>query len=167
MQIAELRDATKAGRWPSLAHVLLASPRPQECFVEAFSTYWIESGHRIRAQVNDDRLLVRLLRHLLPPYQGSAMTLFRGENIERLKAGNIGLAWSSNADVAIIFGRGLNSTPSGGTLLTAHFQPQAIICGPNTHSQYLGEDQFTIDPFCGATVTPIETFPPLPSDHPL
>lgn len=45
-----------------------------------FGTYWIEAGHHMRQQIWDDRLLVCLLRHLLPPYEGEAIELFRGEN---------------------------------------------------------------------------------------
>jgi hypothetical protein len=107
----------------------------------------------------DDRLLVRLLQHLLPPYQGEATTLFRGENVERFEARRVGFAWSSRIEVARMFGRGLNSVPCGGVLLRARFEPTAIVCGSPAQSQYLGEDQCTIDPFAGTVVTAVERFP--------
>jgi hypothetical protein len=83
MLIEELRATTTAGHWASLAHTLLADASVPVPIDGVFSTYWIEGGHRIREQVASDRLLVRLQRHLLPPYQGEATTLFRGENVER------------------------------------------------------------------------------------
>ena len=88
--------------------------------------------------------------------------LFRGENIERLKAGDIGLGWSSNPDVARTFGKGLNSTPGGGALLSGFFDPKQIIAGPIAHSKYLGEDQFTVDPFANTktVITTVELYPP-------
>jgi len=46
-------------------------------------------------------------------------------------------------------------------LQKATFEPQAIISGPNAHSKYLGEDQFTIDPFLSRTFSLVETFPPV------
>ena len=160
MMIEALRAVTREAKWPILAQSILAELSPQHDFTESFSTYWIEAGHVIRGQIADDCVLVRLLRHLLSPYQGGAITLFRGENLERLDAGKLGLCWSSNIDVARMFGRGLNSFPGGGVLLRAHFEPQAIICGPNNHSQYLGEGQYTIDTFNVVNKTIVEQYPP-------
>jgi hypothetical protein len=157
--IEELLAATDAGHWASLAQTLLGDASAPMRIEGAFSTYWIEGGHRIREQVADDCLLVCLLRHLLPPYRGEATTLFRGENIERFEAGRVGFAWSSHIEVARMFGRGLNSVPGGGVLLRARFEPTAIICGSLAHSQYLGEDQCTIDPFAGTVITAAERFP--------
>lgn len=115
----------------------------------------------MREQIADDRLLVRLLRHILPSYEGGAKELFRGENRNRWENRVIGLAWTSNIEAARMFGGGLNAVRSGGVLLKARFEPEAIISGPNTHSNYLGEDQFTIDPFSSSTFSAIEFFPPV------
>jgi hypothetical protein len=114
----------------------------------------------MREQIADDRLLVRLLRHLLPPYSGDALTLYRGENSTRWAAGSVGLAWTDKIDVARMFGGGLNAFNSGGVLLRGVFGPTAIISGTNAHSSYLGEAQFTVDPFGGAHIVVLETFPP-------
>ena len=57
------------------------------------------------------------------------------------------------------FGSGLNAVGSGGVLLKAHFEPEAIISGPNAHSNYLGESQFTVDPFAVTTILATEFFP--------
>ena len=113
----------------------------------------------MREQIANDRVLVQLLRQALPHYQGEAVELFRGENRKRWKSQAIGLAWTKDIETARMFGRGLNAIGSGGVLLKAHFEREAIISGPSVHSQYLGENQFTIDPFYVNAFTAIEFFP--------
>jgi hypothetical protein len=162
MTLEDFHKTTEERRWGVHAQLLLDEKKPPVNIMEQFGTHWIEAGHRIREQIADDRILVRLLRHMLPTYQGNPVKLFRGENQERWEARKVGLAWTSNIDVARMFGRGLNSTPLGGVLLEGSFNPEAIICGPNSHSSYLGEEQFTIDPFYVTKIVPIEKFPPCP-----
>lgn len=159
MMLKDFRETTKNEAWKSRALLLLNEPSPQPEIAEQFGIYWIEGGHRIREQIADDRNLVCLLRHMLPPYEGNALTLFRGENQARWEAGQVGLAWTSDIDVAKMFGRGLNSVLSGGVLLEGCFEPEAIIAGPNVHSCYLGEGQYTIDPSYVANVIVIKKFP--------
>jgi hypothetical protein len=160
MTLEDFRQTTKSEDWKSCALALLAVPRTHPAISEQFGTYWIEGGHRIREQLADDRLLVRLLRHVLFPYEGSSVILFRGENQERWRAGQIGLAWSADINVARMFGRGLNSVSSGGVLLQGFFEPEAIISGPNEHSRHLGEGQYTVDPTHAENIFLVETFPP-------
>jgi len=161
MPLEDFRKTTANGAWKSRALALLTEPKPRPEMAEHFSTYWIEGGHRIREQIADDRVLVSLLRHMLPPYQGTALTLFRGENQERWQAGQVGFAWTANVDVAKMFGQGLNSIRSGGILLKGCFEPEAIIAGPNSHSSYLGEGQYTVDPFSKKSIAVVDTFPPV------
>lgn len=161
MPLEDFRKTTANEAWKSRAFALLTEPEPLPEVAEHFGIYWIEGGHRIREQVADDRVLVSLLRHMLPPYQGAALTLFRGENQERWRAGQIGFAWTANVDVARTFGRGLNAVRSGGVLLKGRFEPKTIIAGPNSHSSYLGEGQYTIDPFSNMSIAVVETFPPV------
>jgi hypothetical protein len=127
--------------------------------IAQFGTYWIEAGHHIREQIGDDKLLVRLLRHLLPRYEGDTIELFRGENRNRWENKTIGLAWTANLDTARMFGGGLNAVGTGGLLLRARFESEAIISGPNAHSIYLGEGQFTVDPFAGTAILVVESYP--------
>lgn len=161
MTLEEYRSITEQKRWRSHAALLSNghSPKPED--TDPFSTYWIEGGHHMREQISDDRELVRLLRHMLPPYKGVAIELFRGENKSRWESGTIGPAWTSNAEIARDFASGLNAVFTGGVLLKAKFEPLAIISGPNAHSKYLGEDQFTVDSLFLPTVSVVETFPPV------
>jgi hypothetical protein len=157
--IEELREVTKARRWREVVESLLANSSPSIDLGD-FGTYWIEGGHRIRKQVGDDRALVNFLRLLLAPYSGGPVALYRGENQDRLVAGALGFAWTSNAEVAEMFAAGLNAIGSGGVLLRATLDAPAIISGPNAHSHYLGEEQFTIDPFCVARVEQVSFYAP-------
>ena len=118
-------------------------------------------GHRIRGQVADDELLANLLRRVLPKYEGDKVTVYRGENLERWNAGQLGFSWTEKIEVARMFGQGLNATRTGGLLLKGYFAPDSIICGPNKHSAYLQEHQFTIDPSFYKEIQVIERYPPL------
>ena len=159
MELKHFRAIKEQGRRGAYAAVLLSKQELTVATRSAFGTYWIEAGHHIREQIADDQLLVQLLRHLLPSYEGNSIELFRGENNSRWKQKIVGFAWSPSADTARMFGRGLNAVNGGGVLLRAFFSPEAIISGPNMHSNYLGENQFTIDPFAETAISVIERYP--------
>ncbi len=159
MELVACRSITENGDWKAQAQRLLEKPKPSATESNEFATYWIEAGHRIREQISNDRILVDLLRHLLPPYRGKDTKLFRGENLDRWIAKEIGFAWTSELHVADMFARGLNAVGSGGVLLEGKFKSEAIICGPNAHSEYLGENQFTVDPFIGGEIIVLSRFP--------
>jgi hypothetical protein len=161
LTLSQFRAIKEQKGWRSYAALLLDEQRLSPETTSQFETHWIEAGHHMREQIADDRVLVRLLRHVLPAYEGEAIELFRGENTSRWEARAVGLAWTSNIETARMFGRGLNAVKSGGVLLTARFESTAIISGPNMHSRYLGEDQFTINPFASTTFLAIETFSPI------
>lgn len=154
-----LEIVTEAKRWRGIAESVVAERAPLPCTRDEFGTYWVTAGHHLREQIADDRLLASFLRVSLPPYAGGSVTLFRGENLDRWHSGNLGFAWSSNIDVARMFGRGLNAIRSGGVLLRATLELPAVISGPNDHSSYLGENQFTVDPFAATGIQELEVFP--------
>jgi len=160
MSLDALREITKENRWQAVAESFLFNNTSFPAGSDDFETFWIEAGHRIREQIANDQLLSHLLRRLLPPYIGSSMTLYRGENLSRWNQGVIGFSWTENIEVAQMFARGLNAIHSGGVLLCGQFSPDAIISGPNNHSEYLQEFQFTIDPFLANGIEQIEIYPP-------
>ena len=131
-----------------------------EEFVESFHTKWTESGHRIREQINDDKYLVKLLRHILPSYIGKDLTLYRGENLQRWEKKKIGLCWSTSKKTAKMFGHGLNSSPYGGLLLQCECDKNWIIAEPSNHSHYLGENEFTVDPNMLENIKVLEHYKP-------
>ncbi|NNU45235.1 hypothetical protein [Ramlibacter montanisoli] len=158
LKLDDLRQITARGEWKALA-ASVAATDTAVLRREDFETYWIEAGHQIREQVDDDRALIRLLRKMLPPYSGPGLDLYRGENVNRWRAGRLGLAWTLDVETARMFGRGLNAFYGGGVLLRARFEAPAILSAPSEHSRYLDEGQFTVDPFAGTGMVVIEVYP--------
>lgn len=115
-------------------------------FKEEFHLFWIERGEFIRNIVNDDRKLVDMLWRVLPPYTEKEITLYRGENIQRFEQNNIGLCWTSDLAVAKMFST-RNACEHGGIILSIKADKNIIIAGIHPHSKYLGENEFTVDPF--------------------
>ena len=147
-------------RWVAL-HSMLSSGAALT--VEArkqFHSVWIEFGAKIRHQVGDDRRLASLMRTLLPSYRGEGLRLFRGENVDRYSHGRLGFCWTSVIEKAQMFGSGLNASHgAGGILLSAMISPASIIAEPNEHSVYLGEHEYTVDPFTFGDVEVLERYP--------
>ena len=156
MNLNELREVTKKEGWTYLCERVLAG---ESLVLNDFDTYWVEAGHRIREQIGNDSLLSQMLRRLLPPYQGGPIRLYRGENIYRWNLGKVGFCWTEDIEIARMFAQGLNAVRGGGVLLSGEFQPEAVISGPGSHSRYLGENQFTVDPFLLATTCALAKYP--------
>jgi hypothetical protein len=159
MTLNNFHEIQKKNAWSSYAKLLLKESTLSSDMRSQFDTYWIMSGHHMREQIADDQTLVCLRRHILPVYDGGAIELFRGENKSRLEQRSVGFARTPNIETARMFARGLNAVNFGGVLLKAKFDAKSIISGPNKHSQYLGEEQFTVDPFASPVYSIIESFP--------
>lgn len=147
-------------RWVAL-HCRLSSGKSLTAEArQQFHSVWIEFGAKIRRQVGDDRRLASLLRTLLPSYRGEGLRLFRGENVDRYSQGRLGFCWTSVIEKAQMFGSGLNASHgAGGILLSAMISPASIIAEPNKHSVYLGEHEYTVDPFSLGDVEVVERYP--------
>lgn len=113
----------------------------------AFLQIWLESGDHLRQEVGDDLLLVRGLRVLLPPYDGPAVTLYRGETAGNRRDRTYGLSWSSDRNVAEAYATtGLCRTCEfGSVLLQALSPPEAIICAPAAHDDRFAEAEYLVD----------------------
>ena len=83
-----------------------------------FVELWIHYGEHIRQEVNDDLLLGIALKVLLPPYEGPAMRLYRGEGAYNRKYRKYGMSWSSDVAVAEKFATGIWRTFEGGSAVT-------------------------------------------------
>lgn len=160
MSLSTLRHVRETNAWKALAESVVAGTEVLPSSTEDFATYWIEAGHHIREQIADDRLLSRLLRASLPPYVGGAVELYRGENLGRWQVGALGFAWTASRRVAEMFAGGLNAVGSGGVLLQTTCSQAAVIAGPTQHSNYLGEDQFTVEPALVRKVGVLKTYSP-------
>jgi hypothetical protein len=113
----------------------------------------------MREQLNDDEALLNMLWRWLPSYVGPTLALFRGENVDRWRSNHIGMCWSAASDTARMFARGLNAVNSGGVLLQCDVSSTAIIAGPSSHSLYLNEAEYTVDPRLLGNVKIIEEYP--------
>lgn len=114
---------------------------------EGAHSVWIESGGHIRSKIRDDRLVLSVLRMVLPGFNGPGLILYRGECKFLFEQGLTGFCWSPDIAVAEVFARGLNALESGGVLLKTYAPTEAILAGPNQHSaNWLGENEYTCDP---------------------
>lgn len=143
----EFEKVTRAQEWQERAVALVDCECLPDEYQSRFHIYWTVAGHHIREQIDNDVLLSRVLAIALPKYHGESKILYRGENLARWNNKRIGFCWSDNIETARMFGRGLNATNSGGVLLRIRTDDNVIIAGPSTHSKYLGESEYTIDPF--------------------
>ena len=145
--------------WLDFAQRHLKLSPPDEQAKSEFHLPWTVGGHRMREQLNDDDALLNMLRRWLPCYVGPALTLFRGENIDRLQCNHVGMCWTTTSGAAEMFARGLNAVYSGGVLLQCDVSSTAIIAGPSSHSLYLNEAEYTIDPRLLNNIKIVEKYP--------
>jgi hypothetical protein len=146
--------------WSDFLRELTSLPPSSRELSATFHTQWHVCHHRLRELVEDDALLLDVAWVWLPRYEGPDLDLYRGENIERFEAGQIGSAWSDKKETAKTFASGLNAVGNGGVILRAVVPAQAIIAGSSTHSFYLGESEFTVDTRKLDAIAIIERFPP-------
>jgi len=125
----------------------LASSAPSSLEeAERFHEHWHVCHHYLRELVDDEPAVLAMLRVWLPQYAGPDMTLYRGENLDRLEAGRVGIAWTPNIETARIFARGLNAQGKGGAVIRCLVPAAAIVAGPSRHSEHIQEAEFTADP---------------------
>ena len=141
----KLNLITERSEWLESSRDFIDSPHLDETHRLVFHQCWTIFGHRIREQVNDDELLLGLLRCMFPVRSFSQLTLYRGENLDRLNSGRVGFCWTTDISIADMFAKGLNSICSGGATLKHTFPGSAILAGPSPHSTYLGESEYTVN----------------------
>lgn len=146
-------------RWSELIRTINNPEPASNAMKESFHSKWIESGAFIREKINNDLILTELLTLLLPPYNGNNLVLYRGENKARFDEGRVGFCWTQDISIAEMFGSGLNAFRSPGLLLKAEAPACSILAGPNDHSRYLGENEFTVNPSLLVKLTVVETYP--------
>jgi hypothetical protein len=114
-------------------------------FLERF---WLHHGDYLRQEVGDDRLLMRGLRILLPPYTGPAMLLYRGESWKNRCRRTYGPPWSTSQAVAEDYAAtgDVSLSHGGSVLLRTLAPPAAIICAPilECEDRY-GEQEYLVD----------------------
>jgi hypothetical protein len=112
----------------------------------AFLSIWIECAHHIRWEVADDIVLLDALRRLLPPYQGPALVLHRGETWREFSVQSYGMCWTSSRESAETFARAWNAEyPDGGVLIETAAPTDAIIAQAPTSGVCDWEQQYVVD----------------------
>lgn len=121
---------------------------------------WTVNGGHLRRKIQDDRLVLCVLKKYLPGYRGSGLWLYRGECQFLHEKNLIGFCWSPKIEVAERFASGLNAIESGGVLLKAYAPPEAILAEPNQHSAVQMEEfEFTCDPWLLKEIEIVKSFP--------
>lgn len=148
-----------AQHWPKICSQMIVEP-PSGDLSAVFRSWWAQYGEHIRAHTEDDALVARALRAWLPAYQGPGMTLFRGESAGRYEAQRLGFNWTPKQSVAEMFGSGWNALhPGGGRLLRCDVPASAIISAPDSHSRWLGENEYVVEPAMLEGVVVIAEYP--------
>jgi hypothetical protein len=153
--------------WTDALRRVARSASPPDQFRHFLLDVWRHHGDHIRQEVDDDLLLARALRVMLPPYTGPAITLYRGEGFRNRKRRTYGLAWSRQVEIAREFARtGLWRTTNGGSVLLEVTAPsEAIICEvPETDDSY-AEKEVIVDRRHLRAVKVLERFSPLTCDE--
>lgn len=120
---------------------------------------WIEHGGDLRAKIKNDALVLHVLRKTLAGYQGTGMTLYRGESWFLFDQNQIGFCWTPSESLAMSYAKGLNAVESGGVLLKCYAPPEAILAG---HSPSNNERSTWIcDPNQLLRITTLALFPKL------
>jgi hypothetical protein len=125
----EALDSHGPEHWPQVMRKIAKSPAPSDQFRRFLLNLWRHDRDHIRQEVGDDLLLADALRVMLPPYDGPAITLYRGEGFGNRKRRTYGLSWSSDIEIARCFAkRYCRNTSGGSVLLEVTASPEAIVC---------------------------------------
>jgi hypothetical protein len=145
-----LLETMNYAEWtPGLLRKLAALSDIPDSSRELVLSLWIRSGDGWRDDVNNDLLLIDVLRNLMPPYRGGEIRLFRGDSVFNRRRRTYGMAWTSDPVVAESFAdsRAL-MYQDGGVLLETFAPPNAIICVPHDHIEdewHAGEAEYLVD----------------------
>jgi hypothetical protein len=102
-------------------------------------------GDKLRQECTRDLWLLRGYRVLMPPYNGSGITLYRGEQADNRQRRTYGMPWTTTRDVADNYARRAQGHVSGGVLLETMAPPEAIICAVPRNSDRYGEHEYLVD----------------------
>ena len=130
------------------------SPAIQELFL----VVWIAMTW-LPLCVRDDATLSVALRVLLPPYDGPAVTLFRGTTVGEWETRAFGFSWTTALGTAIRFADEHERRGAPGCVLHTLASPDAVICASSAMigASVEGENEFVIDPFRLGAVSRIQT----------
>jgi hypothetical protein len=157
-------DEWACGGWRRAFKAISRTQNLPRITKEFFLQVHLDDGDHIRLETGDDLVYASGLRALLPPYQGPAMLLYRGEGAMNRKYRNYGLAWSSTKEVARAYAETgkYRSSMGGSVLLSTLAKPESIICAPALISDRYKEQEYILDRRELGEVKVEERFPQLP-----
>src|SRR5665213_4603327 len=102
---AAIRALDRHDCWRAAFRQFTACPGPDEVAGSGLLEFWITYGlQSIPLALKGDLILViEAFKHLLPPYIGPSLTLYRGELQSRHRDGVYGLSWTPDIRVARMF----------------------------------------------------------------
>jgi hypothetical protein len=128
--------------WHEAFESLISGPHAGAVTGESVLWFWMMSGFHIADSLQEDLILVKVLKTLLPPYMGVGLTLYRGEARDRYERRALGMSWTPLIEVARMFAK--RRDPRG-ALLKIEATLGMIICGPQEDSVTLREQEYLVD----------------------
>jgi hypothetical protein len=157
---AAMRAFDRLNCWIAAFRHLSDLEVPDAAFRANFHSMYVADGFRIGEALKGDLILVDALRHIMPPYSGPDMKLYRGELAARHEQHVCGTEWTSSVDVAEMFARRrVIGSEGDAVLLEIDAAAQAIIAAPNAHSHRLQEHGYLVDPRLIGDVRVLKRYP--------
>lgn len=123
-------DAT--GTWRRAFRRLIRAGRVDDSIKPVFTEAWLRSGDRMTEQVGGDLVFVSALRLFLTPYEGPALSLFRGVSFWDWTCRSYGVSWSADKECARSDALAARRSLGGSVLLETNAPPQAVVFAPAT-----------------------------------
>jgi len=130
----------------ALSQLITSTTSPNETMGRALLSFWISYGFHIAPALKGDLILVDAFKHLVPPYRGPALKLYRGELHSRHLERVYGISWTPKLSVATMFADRRRDIEGLGVKLEIEATPDMIAASPGEHTSWLGEEEYVIDP---------------------
>ena len=131
--------------WHEALGQFLGEPGLNKALGECLLWLWISYGFHVARSLKDDLILVDVLKHLLPPYGGTGLTLYRGELYSRHQERTYGISWTRDPQVAKMFADRRRPDEGLGIIVTIDASPEMIVVSPNQRSLCLREVEYIVD----------------------
>ena len=147
-----MRAMNRLSCWAAAIEQFAVGPSPDVERGNASLSFWFTYGlwSIPRGLKGDLPCLVDAFRHLLPPYQGADLILYRGELASRHRRHIYGISCTSNLETARRFANRRSSLQEGaGVVLKIEATASIIAVAVRDHSNHtltLDEDEYLVDP---------------------
>ena len=125
--VAAIQSIQRLGAWSQAVRQIARLPSVSQTMQRWFLKLWIEHGDGLRDDAGHDRELIAALGITLPPYEGPALTLYRGDSWWNRRRRSYGMSWSSHEEVAEAFAQGMWRTTTQGSVVLRAEVPAATI----------------------------------------